>query len=262
MSSVEGAQRRVLLSDDEPAPVRVVNGEGAGSAVLFCDHASNRLPLRLGTLGLARGDLEDHIAWDPGAAEVALRLSVHLDAPLVLSGYSRLAIDCNRPLESPDSIAEESAGVRVPGNRALTPSDRATRIDELFQPYHEAISRLLDRRAARSSLLLSMHSFTPELDGQRRPWDIAVSYGRDRRLAALLLEALRANGELVVGDNEPYPVDDAIDYTLPVHGEGRGLPYVLIEIRQDGIATPAAAAAWALLLAAAYAQVEPAALRL
>jgi predicted N-formylglutamate amidohydrolase len=101
-----------------------------------------------------------------------------------------------------------------------------------------------------------------KLAGQRRPWEIAISYGRDRRLASLMLEALEADGKLVVGDNEPYPVDDAIDYTIPVHGEGRGLPHVLIEIRQDGIATSADAAAWAVRLAATYAQVEPAALRL
>jgi predicted N-formylglutamate amidohydrolase len=262
MSLIEGAQRRALLAHDEPAAARVLNADGAGSAVLVCDHASNRLPRRLGTLGLAPADLEDHIAWDPGAAQVARRLSGHLDAPLVLSGYSRLAIDCNRPLDSAESIAERSAGVRVPGNRALTPEERAVRVDELFRPYHEAISGLLDRRAGRPSLLLSIHSFTPELDGQRRPWNIAISYGRDHRLAALLLKALRADGELVVGDNEPYPVDDAIDYTIPVHGEARGLPHVLVEIRQDGIATPAGAAEWARLLAAAYAQVEPAALRL
>jgi predicted N-formylglutamate amidohydrolase len=102
------------------------------------------------------------------------------------------------------------------------------------------------------SLLLSIHSFTPELAGQRRPWDIAISYGRDRRLAALMLEALEAGGKLVVGDNEPYPVDDAIDYTIPVHGEGRGLPHVPVEVRQDGIATPADAAAWAVRLAETY----------
>jgi predicted N-formylglutamate amidohydrolase len=262
MSLIEGAQRRALLAYDEPAAVRVLNADGAGSAVLVCDHASNRLPRRLRTLGLAPADLEDHIAWDPGAAEVAVRLSVHLDAPLVLSGYSRLAIDCNRPLQSPESIAEQSAGVRVPGNRALTPEDRAIRIDELFRPYHEAISDLLDRRAGRPSLLLSIHSFTPKLNGQWRLWDIAISYGRDRRLAALLLAALRADGKLVVGDNEPYPVDDAIDYTIPVHGEARALPNALVEIRQDGIATRAGAAAWARLLAATYAQVEAAALRL
>jgi predicted N-formylglutamate amidohydrolase len=251
-----------LLAADEPAPVRVVNADGAGSAVLVCDHASNRIPRRLGTLGLASTELADHIGWDPGAADVARRLSGHLDAPLVLSRYSRLAIDCNRPPDSPESTPELSAGVPVPGNRMLTPRDRALRIEGVFSPYHRAISEVLDRRAGRPSLLLSIHSFTPELTGHRRPWDIAISYGRDRRLAALMLDALKADAKLVVGDNEPYPVDDASDYTIPVHGEGRGLPHVLIEIRQDGIATPADAAAWAVRLAATYAQVEPAALRL
>jgi predicted N-formylglutamate amidohydrolase len=251
-----------LLAVDEPAPVRVVNADGGGSAVLVCDHASNRIPRRLGTLGLASAELLDHIAWDPGAAGVARRLSRHLDAPLVLSRYSRLAIDCNRPLDSPESIPELSAGVSVPGNRMLTLRDRALRIEGVFSPYHRAISEVLDRRAGRPSLLLSIHSFTPELAGQRRPWDIGISYGRDRRLAALILDALKANAKLVVGDNEPYTVDDASDYTIPVHGEGRGLPHVLIEIRQDGIATPADAAAWAVRLAATCAQIEPAALRL
>ena len=252
----------VLLASDEPPACEVINAGGAGTAFLVCDHASNRVPRLLGNLGLEPAQLADHIGWDPGAAEVARRLSGHLDAPLVLSGYSRLAIDCNRPLDSRESIAEQSAGVSVPGNRALTPGDRAARIEALFRPYHEAISQLLDRRAGQPSLLLSIHSFTPELAGQRRPWDIAISYGRDRRLAALMLEALEADAKLVVGDNEPYPVDDAIDYTIPVHGEGRGLPHVLVEIRQDGIATPADAAAWAVRLAETYAQVEPAALRL
>jgi predicted N-formylglutamate amidohydrolase len=251
-----------LLAADEPPAYEVVNADGAGSAVLVCDHASNRIPRRLGALGLSSVELADHIAWDPGAADVAWRLSHRLDAPLVLSGYSRLVIDCNRPLDSRESITERSAGLSVPGNRALTAGDRATRINGLFRPYHEAIARLLDRRAGRPTLLLSIHSFTPELAGRRRPWDIAVSYGRDRRLAALMLKALEADGKLVVGDNEPYPVDDAIDYTVPVHGEGRGLPHALVEIRQDGIATPAQAAAWAARLAATYAQVERAALRL
>lgn len=256
----ETARCQALLAVDEPSAVTVVNPNGAGSAVLVCDHASNRLPRSLGTLGLSSLELADHIAWDPGAAEVASRLSSLLDAPLVLSGYSRLAIDCNRPLGSPDSIPEQSDGVRVPGNQALTPEDRATRIEGLFQPYHNAIDRVLDSRAGRPTALLSVHSFTPELAGQRRPWDIALSYGRDRRLAALMLKALEARATLAVGDNDPYAVEDAMDYTIPVHGENRGLPHVLIEIRQDRIATPADAAAWALLLSATYAQVEPAAL--
>jgi predicted N-formylglutamate amidohydrolase len=262
LASPDARSCEPLLASDEPPACEVINAAGAGTAFLVCDHASNRVPRSLGNLGLEPAQLADHIGWDPGAAEVARRLSRHLDAPLVLSGYSRLALDCNRPLDSRESIPEHSAGVSVPGNRALTPGDRAARIDGLFRPYHEAIARLLHRRAGRPSLLLSIHSFTPELDGEFRPWDIAISYGRDRRLAELMLNALKADAKLAVGDNEPYPVDDAIDYTIPVHGEARGLPHVLIELRQDGIATPPDAAAWAMRLATTYAQVEPAALRL
>ncbi len=243
---------QALLAPDEPAAFRIINSEGSGSAVLVCDHASNQIPRRLGTLGLGTGELADHIAWDPGAAEVAQRLAAHLDAPLVLSGYSRLVIDCNRPLDSPESIPEQSAGVPVPGNLGLTPEERDARIHALFWPYHRAITRLLDQRAERPSLLLSIHSFTPCLNGQSRPWPIGVSYGRDRRLAARMRHELARHGDLLVGDNEPYAIEEAHDYTIPVHGEGRGLLHVLIEIRQDGIRTPAATATWAARLAEVY----------
>jgi predicted N-formylglutamate amidohydrolase len=245
-----------LLGPDEPAPVEVVNIDGEGTAVLVCDHASNRIPHRLGSLGLEAPQLADHIAWDPGAAEVARALSAELDASLVLSGYSRLVIDCNRPLSHPGSIAEESAGIAVPGNRGLTPEERALRVETLFRPYHNAIARLLDRRVDRPTLLLSIHSFTPVLNGRERPWHVGVSHGRDPRLAALLLEALGSTRDLRVGENQPYPIEEAIDYTIPYHGEGRGLPSVMIEIRQDGIRSTADAADWAARLAAAYRRIE------
>jgi predicted N-formylglutamate amidohydrolase len=121
---------------------------------------------------------------------------------------------------------------------------------------------VLDRRGDRSSLLLSIHSFTAALAGQKRPWSIGFAHGRDHRFAALLVDAMNRNASLVVGDNQPYSVDDTTDYTIPVHGEDRGLPHVLVEIRQDGIETPADATAWAVRLAAAFRHVEPAALRL
>jgi predicted N-formylglutamate amidohydrolase len=252
----------MLLATDEPNAFEIVNAGGAGNAVLVCDHASNRLPRRLGTLGLSAVHLADHIAWDPGAADVARRLSDLLDAPLVLSGYSRLVIDCNRPLDSPESIPAQTDGVPVAGNRTLTSADRALRIEAVFNPYQEAIRTVLDRRAGRPSLLLSMHSFTPVLAGQPRPWAIGFAHGRDRRFAALLVDAMNRNASLVVGDNQPYSVDDTTDYTIPVHGEDRGLPHVLVELRQDGIEAPTDAAAWAVRLAAAFRHVEPAALRL
>jgi predicted N-formylglutamate amidohydrolase len=262
MSTAPRGRAAGLLDPDEPPAFEVINADGAGSAVLVCDHASNRILRRLGTLGLAPEHVADHIGWDPGAAEVAQRLSAHLDAPLVMSGYSRLVIDCNRPLDNPASIAEQSAGVPVPGNLGLTVQARAARVETLFRPYHDAIRRLLDARANRPSILLSIHSFTPVLNGEQRPWPVGVSHWRDRRFAALLSRALARRVDGIVGDNQPYPIEEAIDFTVPVHGEGRGLHAVMIEIRNDGLRTTAQIDAWAERLAAAYREIEDPAINL
>jgi predicted N-formylglutamate amidohydrolase len=262
MDSDTSASTAALLGSDEPPPVELVNAGGQSSAVLVCDHAANRVPRQLGTLGLDAVQLADHIGWDPGAADVARRLSALLDAPLVLSSYSRLVIDCNRPLRSTESIAEQSDGVPVPGNLGLSPLERESRINALFRPYHDTIDRLLDGRTRRPNLLLSIHSFMPVLNGRLRPWHIGVSHWRDRRLAALLLGVLTHSGDFTVGDNAPYPIDADVDYTIPAHGEGRGLPSVMIEIRQDEIRTTAGAAAWAARLAESYRLIEAEALRI
>lgn len=248
-----------LLAADEPPAWEVDHAHGKGTAVIVCDHASNRVPRGLKLLGLGEAALASHIAWDPGAAEVARALAEHLAAPLVTSGYSRLVIDCNRPLASEGSIAATSDGIVVPGNQLVDAGERARRAATLFHPYHHAIADVLDRRVVDGlpSVLLSVHSFSPQLDGQRRPWDIGFAYGRDPRLALLLLEAFTCHGGLVVGHNQPYDIDDSIDYTIPVHGEQRGLPHVLIEIRQDLLTTPTARAQWAARLAAAYRRSEP-----
>jgi predicted N-formylglutamate amidohydrolase len=251
-----------LLDPADPPAVEVVNERGLGSAVLVCDHASNRVPRRLGTLGLAPEQLGDHIGWDPGAAAVARLLARHLDAPLVLSGYSRLVVDCNRPPGNPAAMAEQSAGVAIPGNLGLSPEAREDRLETLFRPYHEAIDRLLDDRSDRPSLLLSIHSFTPRLNGRDRPWPVGVSHWRDRRFAALMLKALGHRVDGVVGDNEPYPIEAAVDYTVPVHGEGRGLSGVMIEIRNDGLRTVEDAATWARCLADAYREIEAEAIKI
>ncbi|MGZ9035329.1 MAG: N-formylglutamate amidohydrolase, partial [Rhodospirillales bacterium] len=176
-SHVADASFKPLLTAGEAPACEIVNIDGTASAVVVCDHASNKIPRRLGSLGLGDDDLATHIAWDPGAAEVARRLAEHLDAPLVLSGYSRLVVDCNRPLESPESIAVKSDGIPVPGNRDLNAASRAARVEGLFHPYHRAISEILDRRSAagRPSLLLSVHSFTPVLNDSWRPWHVAFS---------------------------------------------------------------------------------------
>ncbi len=252
MSGREAGDTQRLLAPDEPPPFELVNPQGSASAVLVCDHASNRIPRQLASLGLTPDQLLQHIAWDPGAAEVARGLAARIDAPLILSGYSRLAIDLNRPLESPESITEQSAGVPIPGNRGLTPQSRAGRVAALFEPYHQAIARLLGGRVGRPTLLISIHSFTPALNGEPRPWQVGVAHGRDCRLADLLRPALGRNGNLLVGDNQPYGVDDAHDYTLPTHGEDRGIPHAMIEIRQDGLRTPAEIAGWVRRLADTY----------
>ena len=262
MDKETDTETAVLLMSTEPPAFEIVNPDGNSSAVLVCDHASNRIPAKLGSLGLEPHQLAEHIGWDPGAADVARGLSMHLDAPLLLSGYSRLVIDCNRPLHSKESIALQSAGVLIPGNRELTPEQRAIRVNTLFQPYHQAIERILDERKLRPTALLSIHSFTPILNGQRRPWQIGVSHWRDARLAALMVGELVQSGDFLVGDNQPYPIDNITDYTVPVHGEGRGLPSIMLEIRQDEIHTEAGAAACASRLAESYRRIEAETLRL
>ena len=249
-AAATAAARRVL-AEDEPAPFMVERESGASPFVLICDHASRRIPRALGDLGVAASELSRHIAWDIGALGVASKLSSLLDATLIAQTYSRLVIDCNRPLTSPTSITLRSERTDVPGNRDLSPDDRAARANEIFAPYHARISAELDRRkaAGRPTALISMHSFTPVFTDVARPWHVGMLYHRDARLAHALLELIRGEGPWNVGDNEPYSVSDGTDYAIPVHGEARGLPHVEIEVRQDLIETEAGQAAWAQRLA-------------
>jgi predicted N-formylglutamate amidohydrolase len=232
-----------LLDSDEPSPVEVVGAERSGPFVVLCDHAGRALPRALGNLGLTPAELETHIAWDIGAAAVARRLAHELCAPLFLQRYSRLVIDCNRPLSAPDSIPVRSGGIAIPGNAGLTPAQAEARAQAIFGPYHSRISDLLAPRT--HYLLVTVHSFTPELYGQRRPFHAGVLYERDTRLAAPLLSLLRREPDLIVGDNEPYRASAATDYAIIEHGERRGAPYVELEMRQDLIGDEAGQVAWA-----------------
>jgi predicted N-formylglutamate amidohydrolase len=243
-----------FLENDEPPAFEVVNARGASPFVLLCDHASKRMPRALGTLGLGAEDLASHIAWDIGAADAGRALSQKLDAPLVLSGYSRLAIDCNRPLTVPGSIPEVTCEVAVPGNVGLDEASRVARREALFWPYHHAIEALLRTRddAGRQSVVVSLHSFTPaSLFGKGRPWHLGVMYGRDRRLAAALFQVLGGDPALEVGDNEPYRVTDASDYGIPHYAERPGRLGVLIELRQDEVGTASGVEKMVALLARA-----------
>jgi predicted N-formylglutamate amidohydrolase len=229
-----------LLAADEPAPVLAERTESAAPFVFVSDHAGRRLPRALGDLGLAAGDLERHIAYDIGILPVARQLAAAFGAPLLAQTYSRLAIDCNRSPHVAQSIPEISELTEIPGNKLLSPEQRDARIDALFRPYHDRIEALLDARAARGlpSILIAMHSFTPVYMGVPRPWSVGLLYHRDPRLARPLLELMNQDMAPYVGDGLPYAMDDLSDYTLPVHGERRGLPHVGIEIRQDLIAAP------------------------
>jgi len=244
----------------EPTAFELVNEQGTSNLVLVCDHASNYVPACLNNLGLSDAQLADHIGWDPGAAEVARLLAKKFDAPLILSGYSRLVIDCNRPLASSELIPEQSAGVIIPGNQNLSPYERAERIQKLFIPYHDAIESLLDARLLSNpqcpAILLSIHSFTPFLSENQRPWHIGVSHKSDDRFAKNLYTALVQQGDIIVGFNEPYPIEDAFDYSIPTHGEARGLACAMIEIRQDGLTTQTGIERWAERIARAYRAID------
>ena len=248
-----------LLEPDEPNPVTLENESGESVFFLTCEHAGRAFPRRLGRLGLPEAETLRHIAWDIGIGAVGRELSLLLNAAVILQTYSRLVIDCNRDPKVPSSIPEISEATEIPGNRSLDEAERAARVDAIFRPYHDAIAAALDRRAAadRASVLVALHSFTPVFKGVSRPWHVAVLFNRDPRLAHALAELLRADGSLMVGENEPYRVSDLTDYTVPVHGERRGLPHVEIEIRQDLITDPSGQREWAerlaRLLPAAYA---------
>lgn len=235
-----------LLAHDEPAPFSIDNCDGKSPFLLICDHAGRRVPRALGDLGVGAADMQRHIAWDIGADCVTQRLAALLDAFAIRQTYSRLVIDCNRPLDAPGSIVARSENTDIPGNAGIAPEDAARRARAIFMPYHDRIAAELDRRAAagRPTILVSMHSFTPVYHGVARPWHIGTLYGRDARVARALLDSVRAEGSWTAGDNEPYAVTATTDYAIPVHGERRGLPHVGIEIRQDLIEDAAGQREW------------------
>ena len=240
-----------LLEDDEPPPFEVEHRDGGSRFVIICDHAGRRLPRALGSLGLGPEDLQRHIAWDIGARGVALRLGAALDAFVACQRYSRLVIDCNREIGHPDSIATSSEDTPIPGNQGISPEQAAVRAREIFEPYHDQIRGELDcrREQDRQAILIAVHSFTPVFLDLARPWHAGVLFNRDARLAEPLLRLLRAEGDLVVGCNEPYAVTDTSDYSINHHGAARDLPHVELEIRQDLIAEEAGQIAWAERLA-------------
>jgi predicted N-formylglutamate amidohydrolase len=241
----------------QPSPVTVLNQTGASPYLLICEHASNYIPESYGRLGLPAYELDRHIAWDIGAGSLARRLSRSLDAPLFLSGYSRLLIDCNRPPGVPSSIPLRSEATEIPGNRGIDAEERARREMAFFRPFHERIAEELDNRemSTRRTIVIGVHSFTPVFLDVRRPWEAGVLYGNATAFGHALLARLRAEPQLTIGDNEPYRITEDEDYSVPVHGDRRGLDAALLEVRQDLLATDVGIADWAERLAAALSDV-------
>jgi predicted N-formylglutamate amidohydrolase len=247
-----------LLTGDDVPPVHELNAASRSPFLFTCDHYGRLIPELLGDLGLPEAELTRHIAWDIGIAGVAEALSRELDAHLVAQRYSRLVIDCNRPPHAASSIPLISEAITIPGNEGLAREAMGVRRLAIFDPYHQRIDEIIERRLqeGRPTVLVSLHSFTPVYAGIARPWHIGTLYHRDQRLPPLLLKALRAEPDLVVGDNEPYAVSDETDYTIPVHAEMRGLMNTGIEIRQDLISDQAGEKEWADRLVRIFVKIE------
>lgn len=244
MATVENT----LLGPVDPAPFECVNRDNASRVLVVCEHAGRTIPAQLGKLGLPDRELERHIAWDIGAEDVSRIVAERLRCPLVLQPYCRLVIDCNRPVAAPDSIPEISDHTIVPGNLDLNQPQRDARVEHIYTPFHNFIDDLISQRSP--SLLISIHSFTPSMNGHDRPWDVGLLFKKDRTTGPSLKRSLhRRRPELSVAFNQPYSLDYASDHTLPVHGEARGLSNVLVEIRNDHLLTPESRLSWGALLA-------------
>jgi predicted N-formylglutamate amidohydrolase len=245
----------LLLGQADVPPVHEYNDSGRSPFLLTCDHYGRLIPRVLGDLGLPESELTRHIAWDVGIAGVAEMLSRYLDAHLIVQRYSRLVIDCNRPRHVASSIPLISEATTIPGNEGIS-REAGSAARKIFDPYHRRIDEIIDAPApAHADDPGVAHSFTPVYAGIARPWHIGTLTSATRS-PSLLLQALRAKPDLVVGDNEPYAVSDQTDYTIPVHAEARGLMNTGIEIRQDLISDQAGEKAWADRLARILGEIE------
>lgn len=256
---MESGERAAAVGPELGEAHEVLGGSVRRGLVVLCDHASNALPAEYGTLGLPEHELLRHIAWDIGAAGVTRHLSAALGVPAVLTRTSRLLIDPNRGEDDPTLIMRLSDGAIIPGNRHLDSRERERRIERWYRPYHAAIRRVIAtiEEAGRTPVLIGMHSFTDIWKGVPRPWHVGVLWEHDRRIAVPLLQALRAEPDLVVGDNEPYPGQYEGD-TMWQHATRAGRPFCSLEIRQDLLAGEAGQKAWAERLARILAPLVPA----
>ena len=236
-----------------PDPVEILNPTGSSAVLLLCEHAARHIPGEYDGLGLGAAELDGHIAWDICARALTRQLSERLDAAAFLGTYSRLLIDLNRPLDVASSIPVRSEAFDIPGNTAISAEERARRADRIFTPFHDSVAAAIEARRARgrATIIVAVHSFTPVFLGKARPWHAGILFGEAKTLGEALVRRLGADGTLHVGANEPYRVSREEDYAIPLHGDRLDIPAVLVEIRNDGLATADGVEAWSERLAAA-----------
>jgi predicted N-formylglutamate amidohydrolase len=224
-----------LLTETDGLPVAVENPQAASPFLLICEHASHRLPEKMGTLGLSSEALSSHIAWDPGALAVSQLLVKSLDAALLYQRFSRLVYDCNRPPEAEAAMPSVSEVFEIPGNAAISTAERQARTDALYIPFRNELADFIATRKAngRPPVLVTMHSFTPVYHGRQRDVEIGILHDTDKRLADSMLAAADVAGRYDVRRNEPYGPADGVTHTLIEHGLKNGLLNVMIEIRND-----------------------------
>lgn len=234
----------VLIGASDPDIFRAINPQSKSPLLLVCEHAGQAIPSKLGTLGLSPEQLDQHIAWDIGAADLCERIANTLGCTAILQNYSRLVVDCNRPPEAIDAIPEVSDGSVILGNCDISKMEKAERIRYIFAPFHKHISHNLDQSHIRFAL--SIHSFTPSLQGQIRPWEIGFLYRKDNESSESLAQSISSNSPSVrIGMNQPYRIDDESDWFVPHHCETREIPHSLIELRNDQLGTATNRELWA-----------------
>jgi len=226
--------RTTLLSLDDVSPYLTLNPNSITPVLFVCDHASNRFPKSLGTMGLSYLDRLSHISFDIGSRAITENLAIQLNATAILCQYSRLIVDCNRNLSDNSAYLNQSDGIDIPGNQSLTDNEKEIRESEIYWPYHNAIDGQISRLKKHSirPTIISIHSFTPMLNDNKREWEIGVLWDKDPSTAQIFINKMSDAGFLV-GDNKPYSGKDPEDFTLDYHAETINLPHVGIEIRQD-----------------------------
>ncbi|SFR46126.1 N-formylglutamate amidohydrolase [Litoreibacter janthinus] len=239
-----------LLSEEEGAAYETLNADGRSPVVFVCEHASNRVPASLNGLGLTQDQLQTHVAWDPGASKLARRLSAVFNASLIEARFSRLVYDCNRPPDAPSAMPADTEVCPIPGNAAITPAARAARAHAIYEPFHREVSRILDgkRKAFIAPVLVTIHSFTPVFHGQKRDVEIGLLHAQDNRLADALMQAM-TDAPHDIRFNAPYGPEDGVLHSIEKHLLEGPLPYVMIEVRNDLLASEAGLSNMSALLA-------------